>query len=245
MDFKIFKYSTIDSTNKEAIRLIDKGDITSNSVVIADFQTSGKGYATNKWESEKGKNLTFSIVFFSNIEISDQFIMNKALSLGIYDFLKKKIPHEKVSIKWPNDIYINNGKICGILIQNFINQNKISHSVLGIGININQTVFKSDAPNPVSLKQFTNSEHSLASTFNEVIFCIEKRLTSIFTQTHESIDKEYHSALYKFNSKCKFIIENTEVEAVVYGVNKFGQLELEIPKKGIQCFDFKEVGWIL
>ncbi|MBQ7773428.1 MAG: biotin--[Bacteroidales bacterium] len=141
-------YGTLDSTNSQARREAEES--CEGSVWIADFQTAGRGQRGNRWESRKGENLTFSILFKPEfLPPHKQFLISQVCAVGIYRYLAGKgMP---ASIKWPNDIYIGNKKICGILIENSISGDKLSVSIAGIGLNLNQTQFASDAPNPTSL----------------------------------------------------------------------------------------------
>ena len=124
--------------------LLKKKKLLKGTIVYTNYQSAGQGQSGNKWESEDGKNLLISIVLFpSFIKPADQFHISMTISLGICDFLKRYIPG--CSIKWPNDIYVNNDKIAGILIENFILGNKIENTIAGIGLNINQDKFSGDA----------------------------------------------------------------------------------------------------
>ena len=143
-----------DSTNRHLTQLCDEQgtDIPEFMTVIAERQTAGKGQRGNSWESEDCKNITFSFVLYPTfIEARQQFILSQIISLSIKEELDEWA--EGISIKWPNDIYWNEKKICGILIENDLLGHHIGRSISGIGVNINQEVFRSDAPNPVSLKQ--------------------------------------------------------------------------------------------
>ena len=144
-------FENLPSTNTHAADLLKKNNLPEGTIVYTNYQSAGRGYSGNRWESEDGKNLLISIVLFpSFIKPEDQFYISMAVSLGICDFLKRYIPD--CSIKWPNDIYVNNDKIAGILIESSITGNKIEYTIAGIGLNINQEKFISDAPNPVSLR---------------------------------------------------------------------------------------------
>lgn len=141
-------YRTLDSTNSQARR--EAGESGEGCVWIADFQTAGRGQRGNSWESRKGENLTFSILFKPEfLPPHKQFLISQVCAVGTYRYLTEKgMP---ARIKWPNDIYIGNKKICGMLIENSISGDKLSVSIAGIGLNLNQTHFASDAPNPTSL----------------------------------------------------------------------------------------------
>lgn len=164
-NLETFRYPLIaleetDSTNQYISQLCNnlKEDVAELTTVTAEFQTSGKGQRGNTWEAEKGKNLLFSFVLYPTfLEARRQFILSQMVSLAIKEELSRW--SDDITIKWPNDIYWKDKKICGILIENEIAGHHIERSIAGIGININQETFHSDAPNPVSLKQITGREH--------------------------------------------------------------------------------------
>ena len=159
MDFRIIHIEETDSTNRW---LKENGEGT--MVVVADYQTAGKGCGTNSWESERGKNLTFSMLIHpTDIPASQQFRITEVVSVALCEVLERyllTVPElaEGLSIKWPNDIYRGDKKICGVLIENRLQGNVIVDSIIGIGLNVNQTEFVSDAPNPVSLRQLLGRE---------------------------------------------------------------------------------------
>ena len=165
MDFKIIHIDETDSTNRWLMEHSDSSLETLSDVakepslcVVADYQTAGKGCGTNSWESERGKNLTFSVMLHPvEIPASGQFRISEAVSVALCTTLEAYI-YNKVEIKWPNDIYVGDQKICGILIENRLQGSTIMNSIVGIGLNVNQQIFRSDAPNPVSMYQLVGHE---------------------------------------------------------------------------------------
>ena len=160
------------------------------TLVSAEEQTAGRGQQGNSWEAEKGKNLLFSLrIHPHTIEAAQQFILSQALALSL-----KRTPDDytsDTSIKWPNDIYWKDKKIAGILIENELTGKQITSSVLGVGLNINQTVFHSDAPNPVSLAQIIGHEEerqlileSIIGNFTSLLAIIEKGETEEIGRAH-------------------------------------------------------------
>ena len=153
MKWKIVHIDETDSTNRW---LKDHGEGT--MVVATDYQTAGKGCGSNAWESERGKNLTFSMLIHPDgIAAREQFRITEVVSVALCRTLQPYI-YNKVEIKWPNDIYVGDRKLCGILIENRLQGNVIVDCIIGIGLNVNQRVFLSDAPNPVSMYQLTGQE---------------------------------------------------------------------------------------
>ena len=211
---KIIKLNTISSTNTYASSLIKnlKNEDTdlyklSGLIISTDYQIAGKGTDKNYWESERGKNLLLSIIltpFF--LEPVKQFQISKIVSLAITDYLKEK--NIDVKIKWPNDIYVKNKKIGGILIENSILNNTITTSVVGIGVNINQTSFSEQLPNPTSLLLETNVTFDLQIELNLLIKKIQKRYTELEEEQFEKINNEYTSIMLNQENYVKYKANN-------------------------------------
>jgi len=196
------------------------------TVVVAKEQIKGKGQGQNVWESEKYKNLTFSILLYPNfLQARDQFLVTQILSLGIYDFLSRYLSN--VFIKWPNDIYVGKNKICGILVQNQIIGMEYSTAFCGIGLNVNQTEF-SFAPNPTSLKLELNRSFDLDILLEEVLDCIRIRYEQLENNLIADYKKEYMEKLLFYNVWSKYLYCDTEImEAIIKDVDEFGRLILE------------------
>lgn len=244
MKSKIIHIPETKSTNSYAITLLSKDRPEEGCVIITDYQTEGKGTDTNTWESEKGKNLTFSLVLYPTLNADQQFTLNKALSLGIYDFLVEQLPGQKVSIKWPNDIYIEDKKICGILIQNSVIGNKLEYMVVGIGLNVNQILFTGNAPNPVSMKMITGTEYNLDDTLQKLLRSVFKRYTSIVEKAGK-IDTDYLQVLYRLQEWHDYLVNGVKVKSKITGTNSYGQLELENETSEVIFCDLKEVKFII
>src|SRR5680860_150521 len=151
----------VESTNNYANQLI-LSNAEEGTVVLAQFQKKGRGQQGNQWESQSGKNLLASIILYPKfLKAGNQFLISKMVSLGLVEYLRHEV--RDVSIKWPNDIYIGNKKIAGILIENAIKGRNLFSTVIGVGLNLNQKNFLSDAPNPVSLYQLTGKEYNIKS----------------------------------------------------------------------------------
>ena len=233
------------STNSYAIEILSNDRPEEGCIIITDHQTAGKGTDTNTWESEKGKNLTFSIILYPELVADQQFILNKAISLGIYDFLVAILPDYKVTVKWPNDLYIEDKKVCGILIQNSVMGNKLEYMVVGIGLNVNQTHFTGSAPNPVSLKMATGLEYNLEKTFQQLSNSIFARYKSIKPETTRKIEKEYQRALYRLEEWHEYIVNGSIVYSRITTTNAYGQLILENENGESVVCDLKEVKFII
>jgi len=229
-----------DSTNTLALRLCQQPGTMEGTVVITDHQTAGRGQRGNTWEAHPGQNLTLSIIFKPTfIEPSRQFQLNRAVSLGLLDFLTKKV-HAEVKIKWPNDMIADGRKICGILIENIIQGNKLNFSVAGVGLNVNQTNFSSDRA--TSLRLLVGSEIPLAQALEELLVALEYRYMML-KRNVQQLDRDYHHALMGLEEKRKFKILNDEVEGMITGVDETGQLKLQTTA-GDQRFGFKEIEFV-
>lgn len=159
------------STNSEM-----QSDANHGDALMAIEQTAGRGQRGNSWEAEPGRNITLSLMLRpDNLPATRQFEVSEAVALGVADLLDG-LGIDNVKVKWPNDIYVGNNKICGILIENTLAGTMIVRSIAGIGLNVNQTVFRSDAPNPISLKQITGHYYDIAALAAQMIDCILSRL---------------------------------------------------------------------
>jgi BirA family transcriptional regulator, biotin operon repressor / biotin---[acetyl-CoA-carboxylase] ligase len=239
----IFK-ENLPSTNTYISQLLREDSITEGTIVYTNFQSAGRGQSGNKWESEDGKNLLISILIFpSMIKPADQFIISMAISLGICDFLCDQIP--VCTIKWPNDIYVNNDKIAGILIENSIMGENIEHSIAGIGLNVNQEKFLSDATNPVSLKMLTGKNSDLADCLSRLISFLDKRYKQVISESFELIRNEYVSKLYRLNKWSDFRDKIGIFSGRILSVNNYGRLQIE-RKSGLRSeYSHKEIEFIL
>ena len=227
------------SNNYAATQLLTKR-LTEGAVFVADSQVGGRGQASNKWESEPNKNLTFSILLYPEfLEIVRQFEISKTISLGVVDYLKNLTDH--VSIKWPNDIYIGKRKVSGILIENSIRINKISSCIVGIGLNINQQVFTSNAPNPVSLRQITGEIYDLEESLSDLCLKIDVRYHQLLNGQFRQIDDEYTEMLYQRGCWSQYSDENGDFEGQIIGVDQIGRLMVETKAGKINKYHFKEV----
>lgn len=220
------------------------------SVVSASFQTSGRGQRENHWESERDKNLLFSLLLKpENMSAYNAFSLSKIVSVAIVRWLSQYV--QNVKIKWPNDIYCGNKKICGILIENSLMGNNLNTSIVGVGININQTEFSKDLPNPVSLAQLTGKSYNLQDMLAQVVNEIEEQYNAHFRDEESNIDAQYHQALYQLNRLCKYRSllpahsdEDALFEATIVGVCQNGSLMLQCKDNSISTFAFKEIEFL-
>ena len=190
------KVSQTASTNTYLSRLA--ATLPGGTVIYTPCQTAGRGQKGNSWESEGGKNLTFSLLFkYPPVKARDQFYLSEAAALAVVEALTAEAG-DSFTVKWPNDVYWQDKKICGMLIENSLNGTDIATCIIGIGINVNQERFVSDAPNPVSLINITGREHDLDALLKRVCSHIEELVASLGDDTaREELHRRYMAALYR------------------------------------------------
>jgi len=242
----VLYFDTLSSTNDKATDLLSKG-CSEGTVAAARSQTAGRGQQNAVWESEAGENLTFSIALRPTFLHAEHiFYLSKVVSLGVVDFLlSQKI---NALIKWPNDIYVGERKICGILIEQSIKGEYVAQSVAGVGLNVNQRTFK-HAPNATSMLLCSGAERELDDMLNSLSVCILSRYNALkeacqkndSSLTLQGIDKEYHSLLYRrqvfFTYKCG----NEHFTAKILSVEPSGELVLQKESGEVRRWGFKEV----
>lgn len=239
----IVRLNSVDSTNNYANTQLKDNELIEGTVFLAYEQSGGRGQMKNSWESEPGSNLTFSIVLFPDfLDIRSQFMLSKVVTLGIHSALNNYV--DRLSIKWPNDIYAGNGKLGGILIENSIMNSCIKSSVIGIGINVNQTRFFSDAPNPVSLSMLANKKFDNELLLSEILSGIDFYYSLLKQDEEERINSEFISVLYRFNEKHWFKDEQGRFKGEIVGINKTGQLMIKKSNEKIMEYHFKEVEFL-
>lgn len=214
------------------------------TVVITDYQTAGRGQKGNSWESERGKNLTFSILLHPNhIPPGKQFILSQLISIAIVGVLKKYDRH--FTIKWPNDIYWKEKKIAGMLIEVDLTSSSLSNAIIGIGININQRHFKSDAPNPVSLTQITGKEHNLSELLEKILDSIVDEYNKYTPDNEEEIRQKYMALLFRNKGVYPYLYGEEIFNASIEGIEPNGQLILKKENGSIHTFAFKEISFVI
>ncbi len=244
---KIIALDLVGSTNDYILDKIKAGIISEEgTVVIANKQSAGKGLENNVWESEAGKNLTFSILLKPGfLKADQQFQLTKIISLAVYDYITGHLPNEQVKIKWPNDIYVGNNKIAGILINNTIKGKEIMYTIVGIGLNINQRAFISDAPNPISLWHYLNRDLKIKSCLKDVLSHLDCRYQQLRNSESYQINSDYRNALYRLNDYNLFNYKNSIISARITGVSEYGQIQL-LQKNGLEITcDLKEIEFII
>jgi BirA family biotin operon repressor/biotin-[acetyl-CoA-carboxylase] ligase len=240
---KHYHFKEIDSTNKYALNIISKNAPAEGTVISADFQTQGRGQYGRTWMSESTKNLLSSIILYPEfLPINEQFSLSKAISLAVQNTLNSFLSVKEVTIKWPNDIYCGQNKIGGILIQNTISGNRFTSSVIGLGINVNQTNFPKDV-------KATSLALELGVDFDKRelldILLVDIKTEYMLLQRNLQIqDKRYNDHLFAKNEIRFFEDQDGRLfSAKVLFVNRDGNLIVELDGK-YAAFSFGELKWM-
>ncbi|MDL2221505.1 biotin--[acetyl-CoA-carboxylase] ligase [Parabacteroides sp. OttesenSCG-928-N08] len=241
---EIIHLGTVVSTNLHLRDRCEETPLTEGSVVWADYQTAGRGQQGNHWESEMAKNLTFSVLLYPDvIPANQQFLISQIAALSIKKMLDKYTAD--IRIKWPNDIYWRDKKIAGMLIENDLTGYAIYRSIIGIGINVNQELFHSKAPNPVSLLQICGKKYHRADLLDEFLHYFYGYYLLLLQEKQEEIQTAYFKALYRNDDFYRYEDENGVFEAVIQEVMPTGHLLLQRRDGSISRYAFKELHFLL
>lgn len=238
----IIKLETVDSTNVFAQELLQNHKVEDGTVIVSRNQTKGKGQRGSLWIAEPGTNLTFSIIFFPKQLTADkQFLLNKAFSLAVYDFLSNHGLSD-ISIKWPNDVMIKGKKIAGMLVENSVAGEYIRSIIAGFGINVNQTNFGMsliDIATSMRLEKAT--VFKLDELLLELIESIKSRYAQVLKHENKLITQDYTSHLFQLNLWGMYEANGKEFIGCIRGINDTGQLIVEHQGGVKQTFANKEI----
>ncbi|MBR5655655.1 MAG: biotin--[Prevotella sp.] len=236
-----------DSTNRW-LKDYEAANVEEVVVCWTDYQTAGRGCGANTWESERGKNLLFSVLVHPTfLDAGSQFVISMMMANAICQQLSALLPTESISVKWPNDIYVGDQKICGILIENHLRGRNIADSVLGVGVNVNQTAFVSDAPNPVSLAQLMGHEVERLPLLETIVesFCKDLKQLEANASHVEAVRSNYLARLYRREGFHAYRDEQDDFEAELMTVETDGHLVLRDKEGKTRRYAFKEVQFVL
>ena len=243
MVMKILHFDEINSTNVFLYDKISENNDISDMVVVANYQTAGRGMDKNRWESEAGMNLLFSIALNVNfLEAENQFKISQAVSVAIAETLSQFVDNKQLFIKWPNDIYFGDKKLAGMLIQNTIEGRMMGVSIIGIGLNVNQMEFSKDIPNPISLKMISGRDFELDNLLNLLVSSIKTKVESLrYKENQNEINEKYVSRSYRFGIWSEYFYQNRVKSMIIIGFDKYGRLLLH-GKEGAEIVcDVKEL----
>jgi BirA family biotin operon repressor/biotin-[acetyl-CoA-carboxylase] ligase len=241
---KIHKLSAISSTNDFLKDLVLITKPKNYTIVFADYQTDGRGQLEKKWHSEDGKNLLFSLLLkIKDFDATRQICLNYAISLAIFKVLNDILTN--VKIKWPNDIMSRQKKICGLLIENTIKNDKIEHSIVGIGLNVNQVDFPKYLKNVSSLKLEAQQDFDRDELLKKIVEAIKIQIKRIENNTFNDLKKEYKAVLYKAQIPAMFKDKNDIIfMGKIIDVSSRGKLQIELDDESIKEFDAKDVKFL-
>jgi len=226
------------STNTIAMELGQLNSAVEGTLVITDAQVAGRGQRGGSWTSEPGKNLTLSLIFKPTfLKADQQFWLTRVIALAVADYLSSK-GKGSVKVKWPNDVLVDEHKVCGILIENSISGSSIQFSVVGIGLNINQLTFYK--LNATSLKQVTGFDYILENELHALLQVIETRYLQLREGKRDLLERDYLKNLYRLGEQHLFITSTGSIQGTIMGVDSQGRLLLQT-ESGTQAYDLKDI----
>lgn len=234
----------VDSTNAHALDLLSKTNPQEGTCIFSDYQTAGRGQIGRYWHSSQGKNLLISYIFYPKfIKVTDQFLLNIVASLAVYDVICQYTTD--VKIKWPNDIYVNDKKIAGILIQSLLRSNEIRACVIGIGINVNENSFPEILPNPTSLFQLKGANFECESIRLQLSSRLEYYYLKMKGLHYNYLKELYLNAMYRFGIPADYkLLDDRIIHGTITGIDDSGKLL--ISRNGtIMHFDFREISFLI
>ncbi|UOQ65489.1 biotin--[acetyl-CoA-carboxylase] ligase [Hymenobacter volaticus] len=232
------------STNTEAQNLIYRNRATDGCVVITDKQTAGRGQRGNRWEAAPGENLTLSVVWRpSFLPAPDQFLLSQAVALAVHDWAETLLgPDPALRVKWPNDIFFGDRKLGGILIENTLSGTMIQHSIVGIGMNINQREFQ--VPTATSFSALTGRAYGLAPLASRLLEHLERRYLQLRSGRLAAIRHDYCQVLYRRQQPHLYEVDGRQIIGEIVDVDEAGRLALSIGGQ-IRHFDLKQIRYVL
>jgi BirA family biotin operon repressor/biotin-[acetyl-CoA-carboxylase] ligase len=234
----------VNSTNDFLKDLLSKSKpLPEGTVIMAESQFAGRGQQENKWHSEPGKNLTFSVLLNpSFLNVVNQFDLTRAISLGVYDALQPILGNQ-LKIKWPNDIYYAEKKLGGMLIENLVQGTQIKNSVIGIGLNVNQVDFPDGAVNATSVKQILHADYDLRILLSEICSHIEAYYLNLKARKIDFVRKAYLNRLYWLNENKYFKTQNGVVNGIINNVRDNGLLVVKVNNEEVE-YNLKEIEFL-
>lgn len=236
----LLRFPELDSTQDFAQQLLAEGLPEEGTLVMASHQTRGKGLLTNRWESEPGQNLLLSIILYPTfLPLKQSFLFSQAIGLGVRDWVGQHIPDARV--KWPNDVYAGDKKLAGVLVQNSLSGAKIQNTVVGIGLNLNQTRFPEHLPNPTSLKGETGVDFDPDHALNGLCQSLEYWYLRLKNGEWGEIQNEYLRHLYGLGEWRTFgRRDGSTFRGRIMGVEENGYLSVDLGERK-ESFEVKEI----
>lgn len=242
----LIKLSAVDSTNNYLKNLLSNSEpLPEGTVIMADHQYAGRGQQGNVWKAEAGKSLTFSLLLRPNfLPVNKQFDLNMLVSVALNNVLLKYLPNN-LSVKWPNDIYVDDQKIGGILIENVVAGSTIKQSIIGIGLNVNQKSFEADIQHrTTSISQILQQDVNLMVLLTEICTQIEQLYLKLKFGKSTQLKDLYVSKLYRLNKLANYSANGEVFEGMIEGITEVGLLKIKTHDGTTHEFGFKEVAFV-
>ena len=239
---RCIRLDQVDSTNAHLINMLKSEDVLEGTSVVTDFQLDGRGQRGKGWSAQQGKSLCFSIVLYPDfIAPNGQFTLNMMISVALLKALKTYV--EDLSIKWPNDIYYGEQKLAGILIQNIIAAEKIDNSVVGIGVNVNETSFPDDLPNPVSLNNILDVDLEIEQVHQRIVAEIQILYDHLKMVDFQLIQNFYLDHLFGLNVEREYVVGEIKHIGSIAGISAQGKLQVFMGQD-IKEFQFGDIEYV-
>ncbi len=244
----LVKFHIIDSTNNYAANLIRDNKLAEGTVIMADYQTDGKGQRGNDWVAEAGKNLLFSLIYYPEfLPVKEQYLISLITSLAAYhvinDIINADKTNKNVKIKWPNDILVDGKKIAGILIENSSSSNLMDSTIIGVGLNVNQ--FDFGMIQATSLYNETYQKTEIIEVLASFLENLDRYYHILKTQNNSTIREEYLSKMYLLNHPAPFLYRGKKIFAQVLGISEYGMLEMiDLDRMEVFLCDIKEIVYL-
>lgn len=235
------KLDATDSTNTYLKNLARRNELEDFTTVVTHEQLKGKGQMGATWKSEAGKNLTFSTLKkFNKLSATNGFLLNICASLAVSDVLKRfSVPN--INIKWPNDILSGDKKICGILVENLLHGNQIKNSIIGIGLNVNQTIFHTIA-NATSMNLLLGHTYNLDTVRGALIDELKNLFISVEKDEFDTLRSAYEQQLFRKDTLSTFKnVKGNQFMGFIRGVSEEGRLLVELEDAILQEFELKQI----
>lgn len=244
MGKNVIRFEKIESTNVYANELIAKTNPSEGTCIISDFQSAGKGQIGRYWHSEAGKNLLTSFIIYpKSLPASDQFYLNIISGLAVMDVVSSFC--KEVSIKWPNDIYVQNKKIAGILVQNILRGQDVKSTIIGIGLNVNEISFPIELPNPTSLAIETSSIFIVENIRIHLSARLEYYYNKLNAKHLSGLKQQYLNHLFRKGEVSSFTLnDESKIKGTIIGIDNEGRLLIDVEGK-IKPFAFREISYVL
>ena len=239
ISFETIHYQEVTSTNEVLKELFRDGRVGEGTVILADFQTEGKGRENNSWFSDPGANLLLSILFKPDIDATSHFLLNEFVSLSIIEALRDF--DAEAMIKWPNDIYLQGKKLAGILVENVIVSGRITSSVVGIGLNLDQKRFPEDLPNPVSLNDLREEPVKRSEVLDILLARLKARYEYLSETKHQALHADYLENVYMMGEPVIYRVNDKNKRGLLTDIKPGGELVIKGDQGKSRLYLFGEI----